>query len=388
MKNKNHHIFKRGNTWYIQKKVKGREKPIKMSLETTSVVEARRRRDEKLEEIRRADGYWPQEQKHPAPEFGELAVKWFDLKKGKLKKSTTKDYRNSLNNFVLPKFGNIPVDQIKYLDIETFIKDLGCTNKRAVNILCPMRSIFKLALKSDYIVKNPMDLLDPIRPEKPDINPFSMEEVKLFLENVDPFYRNFFVVAFFTGMRFGEMSALKWKNVDFRLHIIKVRETLVIGEEGEPKTRGSIRDVEIKKFPMVVEALREQRKATFAKSPYVFLNGYGNPVKPSSMRKHVWNKNIAKAGLEHRTMLQTRHTFITLMLDGGEHIGWIARQVGHTSPKMIFERYYSYIKNYQSDDGLKFMERVYSPIMEKVEKTTPNLPHHQKKGISSITNSL
>ena len=83
------------------------------------------------------------------------------------------------------------------------------------------------------------------------------------------------------------------------------------------------------------------------------------------MRKHVWNKNIAKAGLEHRTMLQTRHTFITLMLDAGEHIGWIARQVGHTSPKMIFERYYSYIKNYQSDDGLKFMERVYSPIVEK-----------------------
>jgi outer membrane protein assembly factor BamD (BamD/ComL family) len=62
--------------------------------------------------------------------------------------------------------------------------------------------------------------------------------------------------------------------------------------------------------------------------------------------------------------------------------------VRHTSPKMIIERYYSYIKNYQSDDGLKFMERVYSPIMENDEKTTPNLPHHQKEGISAITNSL
>ena len=87
-------------------------------------------------------------------------------------------------------------------------------------------------------------------------------------------------------------------------------------------------------------------------------------------------------------MLQTRHTFIILMLDSGEHIGWIARQVGHTSPKMIFERYYSYIKNYQSDDGLKFMERVYSPIMGNSEKTAPNLPHHQKEGISVITNPL
>jgi integrase len=251
-----------------------------------------------------------------------------------------------------------------------------------------MRSIFKLAFKSEYIDKNPMDLIDPIKPEKSDINPFSMEEVKLFLENVDPFYKNFFVVAFFTGMRFGEMSALKWKNLDFRLHIVKVRETLVIGEEGEPKTRGSIRDVDIKKFPMVVDAFRKQRKATLGKTPYVFLNKYGNPVKPSSMRKHVWNKAIAKAGLEHRTMLQTRHTFITLMLDAGEHIGWIAKQVGHTSPKMIFERYYSYIKNYQSEDGQKFLERVYNPIMENVEKTTPNLPHHQKEEISAFTNFL
>jgi len=38
--------------------------------------------------------------------------------------------------------------------------------------------------------------------------------------------------------------------------------------------------------------------------------------------------------------------------------------------------------------GLKFMERVYSPIMGKVEKTTPNLPHQQKEGISVITNPL
>ena len=52
-----------------------------------------------------------------------------------------------------------------------------------------------------------------------------MEEVNSFLDNVHPQYRNFFVVAFFAGLRFGEMSALKWKNVDFKLGVIKVRET-------------------------------------------------------------------------------------------------------------------------------------------------------------------
>ena len=67
-----------------------------------------------------------------------------------------------------------------------------------------------------------------------------MEEVNIFLDNVHVQYRDFFVVAFFTGMRFGEMSALKWKNVDFKLGIIKVRETRVNGEEGSPKTKRSV----------------------------------------------------------------------------------------------------------------------------------------------------
>jgi integrase len=59
-----------------------------------------------------------------------------------------------------------------------------------------------------------------------------MEEVKIFLDNVHARYHNFFVVAFFAGLRFGEMAALKWKNVDFKLGVIKVRETRVRGEEG------------------------------------------------------------------------------------------------------------------------------------------------------------
>jgi len=61
----------------------------------------------------------------------------------------------------------------------------------------------------------------------------------------------FFVVAFFTGMRAGEMSALKWKNVDFDRRVIKVVETRVYGEEGRPKTNSSYRDIDM--LPMVYD---------------------------------------------------------------------------------------------------------------------------------------
>jgi integrase len=367
-KNKNHHMFQKNGWWYFQ--MKG----VKVSLHTTSVTEARRLRDKHYRDML-AHGRILEEEGRAVPVFGELAVKWFKLNKNKLRKSTIGDYRNSMNNFLLPKFGNVPIDRVQYLDIETFKSDLKRKNKRIINILVPMRNVFKLALKAGFIEKNPMDLLDPIKAEKPEINPFSFEEVMAITENVDPHYTNFFTVAFFTGMRFGEMAALKWKNVDFKMGLIKVREALVRDEEGLPKTEGSIRD--IKMLPMVLEAMRDQRNATFGKSPYVFLNRYGRTLKPCPLRKHAWMDVLEKLGLEYRTMMHTRHTFITMMLDSGEHIGWVARQVGHTSAKMIFERYYSYIENYQTDDGQKFMDRVYNARLNaaRAEKVTPFLPH-------------
>jgi len=378
-KNKNHHIFNRDGMWYFQMKKE------KFSLHTTSVTEARRLRDEYYKQML-VYGHVAEEETKSVPVFGSLAHTWFKLKESKLKKSTIRDYRNCLNNFILPKFGNVPIDQISYLDIETFISDLGCLNKRAINMLIPMRNVFKLAFKSGFIEKNPMDLLDPLKPEKADIDPFSMEEIKAIIENVDPHYKNFLIVAFFAGMRFGEMSALKWRNVDFKLGVIKVRETLVEGEEGPPKTEGSRRD--IKMLPPVVEALRDQRKATLGKSDYVFLNRYERPLKPGPLGKHAWKKVLKKIGITYRALMQTRHTFATLMLDGFETPGWVAKMMGHTSLKMIYEHYYSYIKNYQSEDGQKFMGRVYNPIMKEPEKTTPNLPHQEKKEISSMPNSL
>ncbi len=68
--------------------------------------------------------------------------------------------------------------------------------------------------------------------------------------------------------------------------------------------------------------------------------------------------------------------------------GWVARMMGHTSLKMIYDHYYSYIKNYQSEVGKRFMESVYNPIMKVVEKSTPILPHQEKRGVSDESNPL
>ncbi|XPS82831.1 integrase family protein [Desulfosarcina variabilis str. Montpellier] len=277
-----------------------------------------------------------------------------------------------MNYYVLPRFGNCPIRNIPFLDIEAFIAGLKCSNKRINNILVPVRSVFKIALRAGHIDKDPMTLVQNLKIEKAEIQPLSMEEVCLFLDKVPLRYRPFFQIAFFTGMRFGEMAALKWRNVDFRLSVIKVRETLVLCEEGRPKTAGSVRD--IKMLPPVVDALREQRKATMGKSEYVFLNFYGRTLFHHSVNIHVWKPTLEKCELAPRPLYQTRHTFATLMLDSGEQPGWVARMMGHVNLKMIHEHYYSYIKNYQRDDGAALMANVYAP---SVEKEGDNLPDQE-----------
>ena len=85
----------------------------------------------------------------------------------------------------------------------------------------------------------------------------------------------------------------------------------------------------------------------------------------------------------------TKPTLATLMLNGGELPGLVQKMMGHEILKMILERYYSYIKNYERDDGLAFMEKVYRPSQnrqkpeERKEGTaknlTPNLPQNEKR---------
>jgi integrase len=268
-----------------------------------------------------------------------------------------------MNRYILPCFGNIPIKEINYLDIKKFVSELTCAHKRKNNVLVPMRSVLKMAFLSEIIEKNPMDRVRNLKTDKPDIYSLSMEEVRLFLDNVSSKFRNFFTVAFFTGMRFGEMAGLKWHNVDFRMGIIKVRETRVMGEEGRPKTKKSVRDIKI--LPPVKEALQDQRKQ---KSEYVFLNQYEKNIDPMSMNFHVWKPGLKKAGLAPRSLYQTRHTFATLMLDAGEHPGWVQKMMGHETMQMIYEKYYSYIKNYDRDEGSAFMERVFNPKIEQIKE--------------------
>lgn len=176
----------------------------------------------------------------------------------------------------------------------------------------------------------------------------------MFLDATPILYRPFFTILFFTGMRFGEVAGLKWKNVDLDRNLIKIVETRVAGEEGVTKTRQN-RDIDI--LPPVKDAFILQRELGVSKS-YVFKDREGNLLTPDHARKQVWIPTLKKIGLEYRPMIQTRHTFATIAIDSGESLGWVQEMLGHHSLQMIMSTYYKWIKRESEENGGAMMASV------------------------------
>ena len=109
--------------------------------------------------------------------FGDVAQRWVKTAAKKVKSSTLKDYRGAMNFYILSHFGNVPIQNIGFLDVEEFISELTCSHKRINNILVPMRAVFNFALRAGFIDKNPMELVANLKVSKPTINPLSMENV-------------------------------------------------------------------------------------------------------------------------------------------------------------------------------------------------------------------
>ena len=191
--------------------------------------------------------------------------------------------------------------------------------------------------------------------KRSDVMPFTLEDVQRILSTARADYRNYFTVRFFTGMRTGEVHGLKWKYIDFERRLILVRESIVLNEEDELKTDGSMRDIQMNE--MVFDALQAQFKTRHPDSEYVFSLRSGKPIDNQNFLNRVWAPLLRHLGLEHRRAYQMRHTAATLWLAAGEAPEWIARQLGHTSTEMLFRVYSRYVPNLTRRDG-SAMERL------------------------------
>ncbi|HEU0197571.1 MAG TPA: DUF3596 domain-containing protein [Nevskiaceae bacterium] len=274
-----------------------------------------------------------------------------------------------LNAHLLPVFGDIPVGAIDRPRLLQFRAALGqkriganrpdtehalnpSTINRAVGV---MRQILdEAALRYDFT--NPAVTIKRLKVPRVDIQPFTMDGVKLLIDTVRKDYRAYLTVRCFTGMRSGEANGLKWKHVDFERGEILIRETFSHGRTEYTKTDGSQR--EIRMAPPVEDALRRHRPAPFDPEAYVFHTRNGRPIDNKNFHNRVWLPLLRHLGLKRRRAYDMRHTCATLWLAAGESPEWIARQLGHTTTEMLFRVYSRYVPNLTRNDGRAFNQLV------------------------------
>lgn len=304
-----------------------------------------------------------------SPLFKEFADVWYSEMEVEWRKSHKKVIRSDLDKVLIPRFGDKEVGQITKADILAFRAELAkvqargrqstLSNRRINKILNPLRQILNEAADR-YDFRTPFQKIKQLKVKQSDVEPFTLDEVKLIIDRVRTDFRNYYVTRFFTGMRTGEIDGLQWKYVDFDRRLIMVRETIVLGEESETKTDGSVRDIQMSQ--LVYDALRAQEKATKHLSKFVFCGRDGGVLHHRNVTQRVWYPLLRHLGIKPRRPYQTRHTAATLWLASGESPQWIARQLGHTTTEMLFRVYARFVPNLTRKDGSAF-ERLLAGTM-------------------------
>lgn len=268
------------------------------------------------------------------------AEMFIDAKRQTTVSKTHERYSSIIDNAILPKFGEMPIRDLKVSHVEKWRNDLlqRFTAKTVKEYQIVMRGIFQKALHDEEIGRNPVDALDNLKVKKPNVVPFMPHEVKLILDTAQGWFKNYLALGFMTGMRVGEIVALKWENVDFQKREIYVCASRSMGKEGSTKTQSGIRYIPIMDtlFPFL-----ENQYQISGDKEYVFVNQYGNPFYDyKTIGSIQWTDILKACNLQHRRMYEMRHTCATNLLMSGQYsVNEIASILGHSTPQMLFERY-------------------------------------------------
>ena len=238
-----------------------------------------------------------------------------------------------------PFFGNRSLDKIGRREIEQFIAHMtrtGRSPKTILNALGILHSIFEYARREGWVVANPCTLVDKPRVESsnPDIRFLEPEEIEALLRGVPDtdlgrVERRMYLTAAMTGMRQGELLALRWRDVDWPACRVRVRRNFVRGEFGTPKSKRSSRSVPL--ADRVAAELNQLHHETAYRGDddLVFAHPHtGKPLDRSKLVKHF--KAALKSGDVRQVRFHDlRHTFGTRMAAQGVPMRALQEMLGH-----------------------------------------------------------
>ena len=292
--------------------------------------------------------------------FRDAAERWrkehVDLR---LKPSTKKYYADLVKDFLIPFFGDMPLAQITRRNVKEAVvfwveRAKASESKRGErsipNALRTGGALFSWAIEEELATVSPF--LNPgkvFKVESFQGDYLRPEEVTPYLDGVKkkaPRHYPILRTMLHAGLRIGEAIALKWGAIDWNGKFLNVQESSWQGIVGTPKTKSSLRRVDLS--PETIAVLEQHRKALAAQSlkagrsmpETVFVNEAGRPMDSSKVRR-AHEAGLKAAGLRHIRIHDLRGTYTSLAVSAGVPIYYVSKSLGHSDTATTEKHYAS-----------------------------------------------
>lgn len=279
---------------------------------------------------------------------------------GNISARTAQRYRQLADNQIVPHIGLKPAQKLTRLDVEgwhTALRNGGLAPRTIGHAHRVLGKALRDAEIDGLVSKNVCKLRGA--PKVPEAELVIVRDLPGFLTKlVGSRLHVPAMVALFTGMRLGEVLALRWNRVDLDAKVIQVREALeqtrAYGTRFKaPKSRAGRRDISLP--DILVDALRAHRKAALElrmqlgagrlpDDALLFANIEGNPPSSNAISA-AWADFAASIGMPEVTFHALRHTHASQLIDAGVDIVTISKRLGHAKPDITLRVYAHLFRN-------------------------------------------
>jgi len=321
--------------------------------------------------------------------LGELLRLWIkDYASMNTTDRTQESYSSIVETHLILALGRIPLTDLQAQHVQSYYSSKlsegradGKGGLSARSVVYHHRILSKAldyAVKMGLVVRNVANVVQPPRVARVTMRTLSPEEVARFLEAAqDTDYYVYFSTLLYTGLRRGELLALRWRNLDLEAGTLTVVETAYRLGNGdyiikEPKTPQRRRTVTLppslvelfKAYLADQELLRIQLGVSLNADDFVFIRPDGSPINPNAVTL-AFRRIIKKASLRSLRIHDLRHTHATLMLKAGVHPKVVSERLGHANIGITLDIYSHVLPGIQEAAAEKF-DRIFEADVSKM----------------------
>jgi integrase len=278
--------------------------------------------------------------------------------------STKETYRVFFRTWVEPWWGHYQISEVRTIAVETWLDQIPRANGTKAKIRNIMSALFTHALRHELLDRNPIRHVrqSAKRRSRPDV--LEAAEIQRLLQELEDPYRTMVLLAAGTGLRIGELLALKWKDLDADLLQINLERGIFHQVIGGVKTEASEQPIPVAQA--MLDALDEWWFKTKFDQPddWIFASPVmqgQQPYWPDNPMKRYVRPAARRCGIDKRIGWHTfRHSFATLLKGNGEDIKVVQEALRHADVRTTMNIYAQAIPAKRRDAQSKVFHQIYS----------------------------